>query len=242
MLGKLLKYDFKAFLRTMLPFYLALMALSLLAGLQGWIAVDLTAETSPLIMIWGIALAMVLTVNIIMIVQRFRDNLLKNEGYLMFTLPVTKWQLLASKALTALVSLIISGLTFILSAMLLDGPQIVETLSELLQEIQEILYKDHIATLLFAVLVALITTFQQICLIYAVLLGSQILPRFRVLAALGVYILLMYVQVRITIAIIPRLPQETYSLLLGQGAIGIVFAGLYFWLCGWFLHHTLNIE
>jgi hypothetical protein len=239
MLGKLLKYDFKAFLRTMLPFYLALMALSLLAGLQGWMAVDLTAETSPLVMIWGIALAMVLTVNIIMIVQRFRDNLLKNEGYLMFTLPVTRWQLLVSKALTALVSLIISGLAFILSALLLDGQAAVEDISELLQEV---FYQNSISTLLLIVLVALITMFQQISLIYAVLLGSQILSRFRALAALGAYILVMYVQVRITTAIIPRLPQETYSLLLGQGAIGIVFAGLYFSLCGWLLYHTLNLE
>ncbi|MDR1326369.1 MAG: hypothetical protein LBK00_10080 [Treponema sp.] len=245
MLGKLLKYDFKAFLRIMVPFYLALMALSLLAGLsQGRIAPDGASEPSPLTIIWGIAVVVVVTVNIIMLIQRFRDNLLKDEGYLMFTLPVTRWQLLVSKALTALVSLIISGLALILSVLLFEvvsGPQphFVEELSEFLQRITD---QNHITMYLLNALVVLIVVFQQICLIYTVLLGSQILPRFRVLAALGVYILVMYVESRIILAVVPYFPQTTYAPLLGQGAISIVFAGLYFWLCGWLLHHTLNME
>jgi uncharacterized membrane protein YhaH (DUF805 family) len=241
MLGKLLKYDFKAFLRIMVPFYLALMVLSLLAGLsQGWITTDFNTENSPLTIIWVVGLVLVLTVNIIVVVQRFRDNLLKNEGYLMFTLPVTRRQLLVSKVLTALVSLLISGLVLILSVLLFgalfDLSRLEGWLSEVLQ------YITGHTSFLLAVLVALITMFQQISLIYTVLLGSQILPRFRALAALGAYILVMYVQVQISIAITPHFPQETYSLLLGQGAIGIVFAGLYFSLCGWLLHHTLNLE
>ncbi|MDR2537493.1 MAG: hypothetical protein LBC46_04220 [Treponema sp.] len=245
MLGKLLKYDFKAFLRTMLPFYLALMALSLLAGLsQDWVTADSTSETPLLLIIWCIAMVVVLTMNVIMFIQRFRDNLLKDEGYLMFTLPVTKWQLLVSKALTALVSLVISGLALILSILIigvLDWSHFKEVLSELLQYFT---YQNHnrITVILLGALVTLITAFQQICLIYAVLLGSQIPPRFRVLAALGAYILVMYAEAQILLAVIPHLPQTAYGFLLGQGAIAIVFAGLYFWLCGWLMRHTLNME
>lgn len=244
MLGKLLKYDFKTFMRIMLPFYLVLPVLSLLTGLsQGRTTTDFTSEISPLTIIWGTALVVVLTVNTIVIVQRFRDNLLKNEGYLMFTLPVTRWQLLVSKALTALVSLIISGFMLILSTLLLgaliDWPYLLEQLSELLQRITS---EKLITEFLLVALIALIAVFQQICLTYTVLLGSQILPRFRALAALGAYILMIYIEVQIDFAIIPHFPHETYSRLLGQGAIAIVFAGLYFWLCNWLLHRTLNLE
>ena len=247
MLGKLLKYDFKTFMRIMLPFYLALMALSLLAGLSQdrmpTDSTDFTPEVSPLAIIGGIALVLVLTVNIIIVVQRFRDNLLKNEGYLMFTLPVTRRQLLVSKALTALVSLIISGFVIILSTLLfgalMDWPYLAERLSELLRRITS---EKLITEFLLVTLVAVIVVFQQICLIYTVLLGSQILPRFRALAALGAYILVMYAEVQITFAVVPHFPYETYSRLLIQGAIEIVFAGLYFWLCNWLLCHTLNME
>ncbi|MDR1400255.1 MAG: hypothetical protein LBJ41_10065 [Treponema sp.] len=238
MLGKLLKYEFKTFLRIMLPFYVALMVLSLLAGLSdsSQVTAHSIQETPSLTIIWGIALLVVLTVNIIMVVQRFRDNLLKNEAYLMLTLPVTRWELLVSKALTAFVSLIISVLALILSVLLFsvlsDWPRLVDELSGLLRRIN---YLEHIPRLLLQVLVMLIIIFQQVCLIYTVLLVSQILSRFRVLAALGAYILVMYIQVRISLGITSQVP-------LGEGAIELVFAGLYFWLSGWLLHHTLNIE
>ena len=244
MLGKLLKYEFKTFLRIMLPFYMALMALSLLVGLsEGEMTPDFIRESSPLAIIWGIALVVVLTVNIIMIIQRFRDNLLKNEAYLMLTLPVTRWELLGAKALTAFVSLIISGVVLVLAMILFNTlvhwPYMLDELSELLQDT---IYSIQMPEGLLIVLIALTTVFQQVCLIYTVLLASQILPRFRALAAIGAYILAGYVQMQITLGITLQVPHEAYSLPMVQGAIGIVFAGLYFWLSGWLLHHTLNLE
>lgn len=55
----------------------------------------------------------------ILIIQRFYNGLLKDEGYLMFTLPVEPWQLITAKGVTATLVSVISGLVAVLSCVIL---------------------------------------------------------------------------------------------------------------------------
>ena len=56
---------------------------------------------------------------ILFTIQRFWNGLLKEEGYLMFTLPVKVWELIVSKAITATIVSCISILVGIFSSMIL---------------------------------------------------------------------------------------------------------------------------
>ena len=60
----------------------------------------------------------VVVLAIVFIIQRFYNGLLKDEGYLMFTLPVKTWQLIKAKGLTALIVTVISGVIGISSVLL----------------------------------------------------------------------------------------------------------------------------
>lgn len=56
---------------------------------------------------------------LIVVIQRFYKGLLCDEGYLMFTLPVKPWQLIAAKGTAALVMSLASGLTAAASIVIL---------------------------------------------------------------------------------------------------------------------------
>lgn len=94
MLGKLIKQEFKATGRTMLPFILVCLGLSVLAGLStrametrqdyGWF----TIIFGIVIFLFVAGLIAVCVMALVVSIERFRRNLLGDEGYLMFTLPV----------------------------------------------------------------------------------------------------------------------------------------------------------
>ena len=66
---------------------------------------------------WVAAVFVVLT--LVLIIQRFNRNLLKDEGYLMFTLPVSVHSLLFSKLLSALLWCVLGGCVGLLSIALM---------------------------------------------------------------------------------------------------------------------------
>lgn len=57
------------------------------------------------------------------VVERFYKGLLKDEGYLMFTLPVKAWQLAVSKAVAAMLTFILSGVVGVLALCLLAAAE-----------------------------------------------------------------------------------------------------------------------
>ena len=76
---------------------------------------DVTRELfSGVAMLVYVAILIALfVIALIFIIQRFYLGLLGDEGYLMFTLPVRPWQLIASKAICALVASTVSILSLI---------------------------------------------------------------------------------------------------------------------------------
>lgn len=111
MLGKLLKYDFKALFKVLLPLYGVGFLLALLTRLTNTI----TNGNSILAIPNGFISAMfvILLIGIpflafIISIMLFYQNLIKDEGYLMNTLPVKKSSLVLSKGISACVVLLLS--------------------------------------------------------------------------------------------------------------------------------------
>ena len=121
MLGKLMKHEFRATARIMLPVMGAVVALALLAnlsirGLAGNLSdVPMLRILFILIIIFfSVAVVATAVMALVIMVSRFYRNLLKDEGYLMFTLPVSVHELIWSKLIVSLVWFLATGLLIFL--------------------------------------------------------------------------------------------------------------------------------
>lgn len=119
MLGKLMKYELKACGRIFIPLYIVILCVSAITGIFQNVQssqVSIRAALMFLLVILFIGLAVV---TVILIIQRFKKNLLDDEGYLMFTLPVSTKELILSKYITSLIYIILSGIVAMLAFMII---------------------------------------------------------------------------------------------------------------------------
>jgi TM2 domain-containing membrane protein YozV len=257
MLRKLLRYEFKALLRILPALYLALLVVAVAAGVSQRIAGDevqgniVSSVNIPTLLVnaLGIMLFVLFTVNLVVVIHRFRDNLLKDEGYLMFTLPVSEWKLAASKGIAALCMFLLTGITWFLSLLVFGFITDPGEMLEQLPSLGEMLSGLDPLQLIIGTVTVLVVILQQIYLAYAAMTVSQLVPRFRGLAGFGVYLAVMiFVEYPITKAVrslfysypsdLFREPVFLPVILLLEAA----FAALYLWGTSWLLKHTVNLE
>lgn len=134
MFRKLFKYEWTAMMRAMFPIYGALLAVSLVNGLllnlgltgNGGLITLPAADYIQVIAMLAFAavMAAMAVFTVVVIIQRFYKGLLRQEGYLMFTLPVKTWMLAFSKACVSMVMALISMAVGFLSLGLLFPTEI----------------------------------------------------------------------------------------------------------------------
>jgi len=115
MLLKLMKYDFKYMLRIFVPLWITFLA----AGLLSRLTHDFSSSGIPEFFpgtpldFGNVYLLVFVGINIVIVIlaaQRFYAGLLKDEGYLMCTLPVKPWQLVGAKGITAAAVVVVNAL------------------------------------------------------------------------------------------------------------------------------------
>ena len=107
MLGKLMKYELRATGRIMLPGFAAVLVLAGLTRLSS----DYLSGRGGLLKAMAVIITLLFVLScmvigllaLVLMIQRFRDNLLRDEGYLMHTLPVSTAQNIFSKLLTSVI-------------------------------------------------------------------------------------------------------------------------------------------
>lgn len=117
---KLLKYEFRALWRVFIPFWAAILALGILNGftLRRMLETPMGATVSLGILVaYVVAVIAVQVVAFVFMINRFYKGLLQDNGYLVFTLPVSTDAILWSKAVAAV--LLFSGTTICCVASLL---------------------------------------------------------------------------------------------------------------------------
>lgn len=111
MLGKLIKHEFRATARLMLPLFLVVVLLSVTARVL-YSDIFLAAIKSEkfysilgtlITIAFVIALVIVTVFSVVLMVSRFYRNLMTDEGYLMFTLPAGVHRILWSKLIVSAV-------------------------------------------------------------------------------------------------------------------------------------------
>ena len=120
MLGKLIKYEFKATGRTILPLFGATILFALVSRIlmpdPFWHTQGLANTLQGIMMFfYGVSLFALFIVNLVILIRRFYKSLFRDEGYLTHTLPVTTDQIIFGKLIPAfcwyIAAIIISALS-----------------------------------------------------------------------------------------------------------------------------------
>ena len=271
MLRKLLKHEFRATGRTMLPLYLILLVTSVGARLA--ISGLLDAEGLPavfgalLMVAFVIAMFAVCIMSVVVMVRRFYRSLLQDEGYVMMTLPVSVHQHMWAKLITSAVWFALTMAAVMLACCILVVNQ--EALGWFFRGLGELL---HELTAYYAIngtaviLEFLVLCFVGICAMclqfYAALAVGHSFPNHKMAWSVGAYFGLQFVMQFITsaigivlgrIGIFQWLDGLDINLeLTGMAAIHIgmlvlvvmivALGAVYYGVTAWFLKHKLNLE
>ena len=142
MLGKLIKHEFRATARTMLPLFAVLSVLSVVAGFsmrQIEFRQDMPAFVELVLLILFMAFFIVMIATVVMafviMVSRFYKNLLGDEGYLMLTLPVNAHSHVWAKLIVSGVWFVATGVLIVilmcLLALIISGSDIAGIIAEM---------------------------------------------------------------------------------------------------------------
>jgi len=192
MLRKLMKYEFMAMGRVFLPVFAALIAVSivnrLLANLPALAPVTIGRVLS------GILIASIAVLTLILTLQRFRNNLLSSEGYLMMTLPVSTDRLILSKLFVAAIWSIASSFVVIISILIMTmDAGFWRVFSDAFRQIIEAIALDPFASFIYAVeipVLSALTMFTGILMLYACMSLSMLVNKRRGLFTFGAFIVI----------------------------------------------------
>ncbi len=264
MLTKLMKHEFRATSRIMLPLFLIVLVTSLGAHFS---INQIISSGHPILYALGALLLTVLALTIcgvcivsfILMIQRFYRNLLRDEGYVMMTLPVSVHQHIGSKLLVSMIwyaatIAIICLALFILSFRIEFLTIFVKNIDDIIQSIHWETEYIHFIFFFIEILILFVVTCAGQCLqIYASLAISHSFPKHKLLYFFLIFfgiefasqflgtILMLFVPF---MSILPNISTYTGSHIMFIGMI--VFSGLYamifYCLTVYFLSNRLNLE
>lgn len=278
MLRKLMKYEFRATSRIYLPMYALLILFA--AVNRVFMAInsskfqfpDAGSNVAERVASIGQVIAMTLYVFIIIgvfvitfvvTIQRFYKNLLSDEGYLMFTLPVKTHQLISSKLIVAAVWNLLSSVAAVLSILvMISNARFYQELAKFMGEFGETLHTygaPAYALVLEIILLAFASLFGSIITIYAAIAVGHLCRKHRVMGALGAYLGFCVIE-QIVVSMVISIPAinwlfsyehaPTEMELMAQLQIfmvfltitTLVFGAVYFFLTNVILKKKLNLE
>lgn len=211
MLTKLMKHEFKAQARLLLPLLLVLAILTMV----NCIVFNLDVFTGSLSMVrffigfaYGASIVAVIILSSVIIILRFYKNLMTDEGYLMFTLPVKAHQLINSKLIISILwnticfaAVLASVYIVIVATGNLDGfNQLLNYMTESFRttfgEHATLFTVEMILSFIFGVI-------NSVLMIYVSIAIGQLVTGHKVLGAFGAYIAIYtVVQIITTVAMV----------------------------------------
>lgn len=202
MLRKLLKYEWQATSRVLLPLYGSVLVMAIINRLF-WIINEssMRANNAGSISVGGLPTAIAgflygslivasFVVTFVLLIQRFYKSLLGDEGYLMFTLPVSVSQHIWVKTIVATIMCVLSGITTTLSVFILSFS--VEgwlSLFELFPQMFQLMIKDpnNFFLLLEGMLWCIFLMVSGVLGMYLCIAIGHLAKRHRIAGAVGAY-------------------------------------------------------
>ena len=177
MLGKLIKHEFRATGRLMAPLFGALLLLAVFSRVTNQILQQVPNPTRVLYIV-SVLLAIVyvlaglgvMVFSTVLMIKRFHQNFLTDEGYLMFTLPTSVHSLLWSKLITAALFFIFTFLADALAVAIVvwrggTARDLFESIVGLFRELNSFYMANGIA-LALEILALLLVSLLVTCLLF----------------------------------------------------------------------------
>lgn len=260
MLGKVLKYDLKDSFKSLIPFYVVLMGLGVVARILGLFDEHSIMHTFYLLM--NVTLIFLAGVSVLVSgmvsVKHYLENLFKDQGYLTHTLPVKKGTLLLSKVLSSAIILIMTVIVTSISLL------IAFYYSGFFGDVFAFLGTTFAGTeaykfLIFLCIYALVFYLATVLMIYAAIAIGHSRSNNKVFTSVGIGILFYFLMefiylaiVLITVAIEPtfivNLDNGTFmladlmSFLSIFMVVALIIGGIYYFISYKFMDKKLNLE
>lgn len=259
MLGKLMKYEIKATARWFLPFYAALIIISILnrlllqnTNLENNSITFSGIITTLSLMVFILLVVGLMAVTLIVSIIRFYKSLLGDEGYLMFTLPVKTWMHIVNKLLIAMLWSVLSSLCAILSIIVLIPTTELQGIDKAFAELEMFFGKTGYITLPVMIIVTIALSILQVYA--AIALGHQF-NKYKLLASFGMYLAINTICQFVSMLVLPAfglvflqngtvqsVPVQTNVFFLFITALSAAFGVGCFILTHQLLKRKLNLE
>ena len=231
MLGKLLKYEIPALGRRLLPLFAGWAATAVLMGLA---VGPLSTESGFMVFLSGLlyfAMATaVMVMTVILIIQRYSNSLLGDEAYFNMVLPVTSTEHIASKGISALIWVLLSGVAMLVTGLLIA----------------------LFSGVLFGADIPWADFFREIANATAgEWLAIHQVQKHTTLASIGAYIGALFFESvigRILVGIFPNMVHNIDSVREVNGVFGIailtsiLLGAVYFFICKYLMENRLNLN
>jgi len=200
MLGRLFKHEMKATVRLMLPAYGLILLMALLYRLTNMLseALDNGYRNAGSVFGWMInsfftmffvmGIAGVMVVTLVIVVVRFYRNLIKDEGYLSFTLPVSTGQHISAKLLTSVIWMAASVVVTLLAITIYTySPDFFSRVREFTESFSDLFeYMSNGLPVLYLVSI-FVSMVSLILMIYAAIAVGQLANKHKLLVSFGVW-------------------------------------------------------
>lgn len=193
MFWNLVRYEFKNVNKWYLALYGAVLALSVLIGIQARTYNDIPIKESQPILLIFLALVfggLMITLGIstlILIIRRFKGSVYDRQGYLTLTLPVSEHQIILAKLLGAFIWSLISSAVLVLSIYIILV--IIEPNSVNLLAFKE-LFQQYLDSISLSLISFILSTVASILCIYLAISIGQLFNEYRTALAVLAYIVI----------------------------------------------------
>lgn len=262
MLRKLFKYEIKESSRLLIPLVLSVIILTLINKIfisinNNFVIFQLTKAIFIFMLV--VSYMAFLGATMIIIIQRFYKNLLGDEGYLMFTLPVKVSDHIIIKTLVSTLWIAISIIIVCISMVFITAK--FNLLSELITNFSESDMKLTLIFILFEIIgLSIVSIINNILQIYvSIALGHQF-NKHKIIASFVVYIgIYVFLQIIATIFLVIiaflgnwfsmnidlKLEDNAtiiHLFMIGSIAIITIISAIYYGVTRWILANRLNLE
>ncbi len=202
MLGKIIKYEFKATSKNYIISFLAVIALALMSGMAQYLPEDIElfrVLKSMVFIAYVAVLCMMPTAVMIALGIRFYKTMLCDNAYFTHTIPVKKKTLINGKLLSGTIWMILSVIIVVLSVVLLlivSGFR--EDMMEVIREIMDLIKvitddSGYILTIILGICLAIVFAFVTVIHVYASVGMGQVFNSHKKIGAVVFYVILRYV-------------------------------------------------
>lgn len=269
MLGKLLKHEWNATMKVLLPANGVIILMTILGRIMlGLNVFETDSEIVALIgvlclMLYILSLFAVCIACTIYIAVRFYKTVYTDEGYLLHTLPVTSTEITWSKMLIGalwnlITSIVISASVFVLVFGCLSPGSFGEMMNQLSNLISTYLGSVFTGWVIFGIFLTILTSFYSTLWIFAAVSFGQLMSKHKVLGAFIGYAIGYIVSQVVSTVVLIISGLTNQAMLLDESVdavityvnttfgisfvIALVFTVLYYFFTSYMMKRRLNLD